>query len=438
VYGESAADGAGRRTVQADSLLGDAPERESWPSPAMRCAAVETPEAAFYRRSMPIERSRAASGRFGGLTVGALVFDGALSIAAGAVVLVLSALAAGFAELPVMVGTVVLCAAALLVRRVWPWAVLAVVCAVTTGYLAAGYPSKAIIGMVSVAIYAVAQRTSWCRSLAAGGLALCAILPSYLVQAEHTQEVWGATSLIAMALLLPAALAVAVRLRRESVARAGAEEIRHRVEEERLEIAREVHDALGHALAVIHMQAGVALHVRATRPGQVKEALEAVGQASREALTELDATFGVFRESQEPVADRPDLGLDQLDTLLAVMRRVGLDVDLTVAGPRTVLSPEVERAAYRITQESLTNVLHHAGAVRATVELRYEPAALSLQISNEEGAMRGAPNATGGGGNGIPGMRERTTALGGTLEAGPRMDGGFLVAARLPLKDCCP
>lgn len=379
---------------------------------------------------------RALSGRFGGLTVGGLVFDGALSATVCAVVLVWSALAAGFTDSPALVGAVVLCGTALLVRRVWPWPALVVVTAVTTGYLAAGHPSEAIIGMVSVAIYAVAHRTSWWRALAAGALTLCAILPPYLVRAEQTQQVWGATSLIAMALLLPAALAVAARVRRESVARAGAEEIRGRVEEERLEIAREVHDVLGHALAVIYMQAGVALHVRARRPGQVKEALEAVGQASREALTELDATFGVFRETQDPVADRPDLGLDQLDTLLAVMRRAGLEVALTVAGPRARLSPEIERAAYRITQESLTNVLHHAGAVRAAVDLLYEPDSLSLRISNEEGPVPASPDATGAGGNGIPGMRERATALGGTLRAGPDTDGGFLVAARLPLKDC--
>lgn len=364
--------------------------------------------------------------------------DGAVAGLSGTAVLVSGVAQSGFTDLPVMAAAVILCAAALLVRRVWPRAALMVVTMVTTAYVAAGYSSHAIIGMVSVAVYSAAQRTSWYRALAAGGLAMCAILPAYLGRAGHLRQVWGATPMIAMALLLPAAMAVAVRLRRESVVRAGAEEIRRRVEEERLEIAREVHDVLGHALAVIHMQAGVALHVRARRPGQVEEALEAVGRVSRETLAELDATLGVFRDAPEPAGERPDPGLEQLDTLLAMVRRIGLEVELTVTGARAALPPDVERAAYRIIQESLTNVLHHAGPVRASVDLRYDATMLSLRIANETAHGLGFPDTRSGGGNGIPGMRRRATALGGTLEAGPRAKGGFLVDARLPLKGCGP
>jgi signal transduction histidine kinase len=249
-----------------------------------------------------------------------------------------------------------------------------------------------------------------------------------------------------MALLLPTVLAVAVRVRRASVARAGAEEIRSRVEDERLQIAREVHDAIGHALAVIYMQAGVALHVSDRRPEQVKESLEAVNLVSGEALVELDTTFGVFREAEEPAADGSDLGFDRLDGLLAVVRQVGLEVDLSVTGTRGSLPAEVERAAYRIIQESLTNVLHHAGPVQAAVDVRYEPAELLLRIANDGVAGGGSADentgpdgagAAGGsvcrnGGHGIHGMRERAAALGGTLEAEPRAEGGFLVTARLP------
>jgi signal transduction histidine kinase len=372
------------------------------------------------------------------LKVGPWVVDGALAGLSGTVVLVWGVTQSGFTNLPFMAGAVVLCVAALLVRRVWPWAALVVITVATTTYLAAGYSSQTIIGMVSVAVYSVALRTLWYRALAAGGLAMCAILPAYLLRAGHLRQVWGAAPVIAMVLLLPAAMAVAVRLRRESVVRAGAEEIRRRVEEERLEIAREVHDVLGHALAVIHMQAGVALHVRDRRPGQVEEALEAVGRVSREALAELDATFGVFRETPEPVGERSDPGLEQLGTLLAVVRRIGLEAELTIIGARAALPPAVERAAYRIIQESLTNVLHHAGPVRASVDLRYEAAVLSLRIGNETAGGPAAPDMGSGGGNGIPGMRRRATALGGTLEAGPCAKGGFLVDARLPLKGCGP
>lgn len=320
-----------------------------------------------------------------------------------------------------------------LVRGGAPWAVFVAALALTAGCLATGRPSAVAIGPLSAAVFAVAWFAPWRHALAAGGLSFGVVLPVYVVGAGHRREVWGAAPLIAAALLLPAVLAVVVRSRRASVARAGAEEIARRVAEERLEIAREFHDVLGHALAVIAMQAGVALHVRERRPRQVTTALEAVVQVSREALAELDATFGVFREVRESAAGRPEPGLDQLATLLGVLRPVGLDADLVLAGPRASLPPAVDHAAYRIVQESLTNVLHHSGAARATVELRYESAALSLRIENDEGA---APEAADSGGTGIPGMRERAVALGGTLEAGPRTEGGFLVTARLPLRGC--
>jgi signal transduction histidine kinase len=416
------------------TMAGDARESPRGIRPAFASKTPASPRTA--------ERTAMMSGRFSGLTMGALLIDGAVATAVGALVIMLSAGTAGVVELPFMAGAVVVSAAVLFLRRLWPWPVLVTLTVITSGLLAAGYPAGPAIGLVTIAISTVSQRTSWWRSLAAGGMALCGILPAYLARAEHSQEIWGAVSLIAMALLMPAVLPVAVRLRRESVARAHAEGIRRHVEEERLEIAREVHDVLGHALAVISMQAGVALHVHERRPGQVHDALQAIDRTSRETLDELDVTFGVFRRSQEAVANRPDLGLDQLGTLLAMLRRIGLEVNMINEGPRTPLPPEVEQAAYRIVQESLTNVLHHAGPVHATVELCFEPSVLSLRISNDGGPARigsaGTHQRPSTGGNGIPGMRRRASALGGTLQAGPRAGGGFLVAARLPLEDCFP
>ncbi|MFL6054722.1 MAG: sensor histidine kinase [Actinoallomurus sp.] len=332
-------------------------------------------------------------------------------------------------------GAFVICTgAALLLRRMWPRTVLAVVTAAAAGYIALGYPFLAVVVAAAVAMYTLAQRESWPCALGAAVLSFSAITLPYVIRgdARDTMELSSTVSAIAMALLLPTALAVAVRLRTASMARAGAEEIRGRVEEERLEIAREVHDVLGHALAVIYMRAGVALHVVEKRPDQVKEALEAVSQASRDALRELDMTFGVFRETEEPAAEVPDLGLDRLDSLLALVRGAGLEVELTMSGTHGVLRAEVERAAYRIIQESLTNVLHHAGPVGATVDVRFEPAALLLRIANDDGAAGTVGPSSKNGGNGIPGMRERAVALGGTFAAGPREDGGFLVTARLP------
>ncbi|GAB2858657.1 sensor histidine kinase [Actinoallomurus bryophytorum] len=378
-----------------------------------------------------------------------LAVDGLLALLVGAVVMVSSGRLETFAPFP---DVLLLCSvAALLVRRMWPRMVLALVTAAAAAYAGIGYPTLAIIAAPSLAMYAVAQRVSWLRALAAGGLSFLVVLPPFLLRSVHQRglQVWGAVPIVGTALLLPTVLAVAIRMRRASVARAGAEAVRGRVEDERLQIAREVHDAIGHALAVIYMQAGVALHVSERRPEQAKQALEAVNQVSAEALVELDTTFGVFRE--EFGADRVDLSFDRLDGLLAAVRRVGLDVEFAVAGARRSLPAEVELAAYRIIQESLTNVLHHAGPVRATVEVRYEPAELVLSIANDEpdgsadaGEVAGpdGKGATGGsvsgnGGHGIAGMRERAAALGGTLAAGPRAAGGFQVMARLPLVKIC-
>jgi signal transduction histidine kinase len=391
------------------------------------------------------QRSRATRPGLPGLAL-----DGLLALLVGAAVIVTSGL---YESRDPFADALVLCSvAALLVRRMWPRIVLALVTVAAAGYVALGYPTLSITAAPSLAMYAVAQLASWPRALAAGGLSFLVVLPPYLLRTVHQRglEVWGAVPLVGMALLLPTVLAVAVRVRRASVARAGAEEIHSRVEDERLQIAREVHDAIGHALAVIYMQAGVALHVSDRRPEQVKKSLEAVNLVSGEALVELDTTFGVFREAEEPAADRSDLGFDRLDGLLAVVRQVGLEVDLSVTGTRGSLPAEVERAAYRIIQESLTNVLHHAGPVQAAVDVRYEPAELLLRIANDGVAGDGAagenrPAGTGpddagaaggsvsrNGGHGIHGMRERAAALGGTLEAGPRAKGGFLVTARLP------
>ncbi|GAA1991313.1 sensor histidine kinase [Kitasatospora viridis] len=330
----------------------------------------------------------------------------------------------------------VVTAAALLVRRSRPLPALVVVTAAAAAALGMGdHPTPAALA-VGAALLSVAGRTEWWVALSASALALAVVLLPYLVRALGSgtpfDEVWGFSAQLGVLLLVPGTLPAAVRLRRRAVARAEAEEIRRRVAEERLGIAREVHDVVGHALAVISMQSGIALHVSEKRPEQMADALDAVGRVSREAMTELDATFGVFRE----MPAEPDLGLQHLDELLATVRRAGVAVELTVSGERVPLPAEVERAAYRIVQESLTNVLHHAEADAASVELDYSPRALLVRVGNGAGPPAGAeparPRSRASGGHGIQGMKERTEALGGLLEAGPRPGGGFVVTARLP------
>jgi len=340
---------------------------------------------------------------------------------------------------------IVVAVAALLVRRTWPRAVLAVTVALGAAYLALGYAPGPIFVAPAVAMYTLAAGSPVRTSLTACALALVVVesghLPELLgpgsgglLAAVPTMVGWGAAWVV-----LPWALGTIVRLGREEAARNREEELRRRAYEERLRVAREVHDVVGHGLAVINMQAGVALHVLAKRPEQVQVALEAIKSTSKEALDELRSTLAVFRQPEEAGAPRrPAPGLAQLEALISEMADSGLPVDLAVSGERAGLPGSVDHAAYRIVQESLTNVLRHAGPVTAKVRVSYEPGALDLEISDHgDGArsrQRGgaAPDEASTGGHGIAGMRERAAAVGGTLVAGTVAEGGFRVHARLP------
>jgi signal transduction histidine kinase len=219
-------------------------------------------------------------------------------------------------------------------------------------------------------------------------------------------------------------MAEAMKVRAER-ARAKQEQEKRQASEERLRIARELHDVLGHHLSLINVQAGVGLHLMDNQPEQAREALSAIKTASSEALREVRAVLGVLRTEDEAAPRQPALGLNRLADLTA---DAGLPVATTVTGEARALPAEVDRAAYRIVQEALTNVRKHAGpAASATITVDYLPTALHLAIRNE-----GGPVAEGNAeGSGIAGMRERAQSLGGTLEAGP-VDGGYLVSVLLP------
>jgi signal transduction histidine kinase len=214
---------------------------------------------------------------------------------------------------------------------------------------------------------------------------------------------------------------------RAEQARARAEQQRRQASEERLRIARELHDVLGHHLSLISVQAGVGLHLMDTRPEQARTSLLAIKQASAEALREVRSVLGVLRPEDEQAPRAPAPSLANLDELVATA-----GARLVVHGEPTELPAELDRAAYRIAQESLTNVRRHAGpAAKATVTIRYTADGLYLVIEDDG---RGAPTESDGAaaGNGIAGMRARATALGGTLTAGNRPTGGYRVEARLP------
>jgi signal transduction histidine kinase len=218
-----------------------------------------------------------------------------------------------------------------------------------------------------------------------------------------------------------------VEQRAEEAERTKDEAARRRAVEERLRIARELHDSLTHSISVVQVQAGVAVHLARKRGEEVPPALVAIQEASADAARELRETLGVLRTDE----DSQGSGLCQLDALVARARAAGLPVTVTVGGTERRLPPDVDQAAYRIVQEALTNVARHAGHAQARVELCYEPGMLTVQVDDDG---NGTPARPAGQGLGLIGMRERVAALGGQLHAGPRPGGGFGVRAELPVR----
>ncbi|MFE7795721.1 sensor histidine kinase [Streptomyces sp. NPDC057460] len=208
------------------------------------------------------------------------------------------------------------------------------------------------------------------------------------------------------------------------------EQARLRATQERLRIARELHDVVGHTMSMIHVQASSTLHRLPKNPHLAEEALTAIKQSSRDGLQELRATLGVLRQVDEEAPTTPAPGLSRIDELISTTARAGLEVRLKRSGARTPLPAAVDLAAYRIVQESLTNAVWHSGARHVVVDLHHGQQALALSVADD-----GPGPARPGHGSGIAGMTERACALGGTLSAEPGRTGGFTVRARLPLPD---
>jgi signal transduction histidine kinase len=202
-----------------------------------------------------------------------------------------------------------------------------------------------------------------------------------------------------------------------------------RAGEERRRIARELHDSLTHNISLIKVQAGIAVHLARQRGEPVPDTLLAIQEASGEAMRELRATLGALRDC---AGESPITGLDRLPDLVGRARSAGLPSAVTISGERRALSPDVDRTAYRIVQEALTNIARHAGDASALVQIAYRPDTLSVRIDDNG---RATPEAHPEPGIGLTGMRERVTALGGRLRTGPRPEGGFTVEAELPLKE---
>jgi signal transduction histidine kinase len=316
---------------------------------------------------------------------------------------------------------------ALFARRAHPVAMLGFVTIVTMVYVYCGYSYGPVFASPVISLFN-AVLTGHRRAAWAAAAALFAFFFAYTTWGLPNPQGWfhhAGVGAIILVVLTAAEVARARRDQRLERERVEEEEARRQASEERLTMAQELHDVLGHSISLIHVQASTALHLIDEHPEQARTALATIKQASKDVLTEMRSVLGVLRDG---APRSPAAGLDQLDALID---RTGLTVTKEIAGVCRPLPPGVERAAYRIIQESLTNVTKHAPGARATVTIRYGPEELSIRI-DDTGATAPSALADEDGGNGIPGMRERAVALGGSLTARARVN-GFSVEAYLPV-----
>jgi signal transduction histidine kinase len=234
--------------------------------------------------------------------------------------------------------------------------------------------------------------------------------------------------------LVIAAEAARIRAERTAATRASRQmDQRRHQSEERLRVARDLHDVIGHNISLINVQASMGLDLMDGQPEQARAALSAIKSVSKEALEELRTMLTTLRRDDDVAPRSPAPGLDRLPELIELTRAAGLSVEVEVAGKAPPLPAAVDLAAYRIIQESLTNVARHAGRAPVTVRVTYDDADVRVEI-DDDGALPSEGSSAIGTGSGITGMRERATALGGELSAGFRRGGGFRVSARLPVR----
>jgi signal transduction histidine kinase len=333
----------------------------------------------------------------------------------------------------------VMAAAPLIVRRRWPVLVVLVVAAV---YVAAALADVAFTPFVSnagpslaIAVFAAADRCPRRWSLTAAGVAAVATWVSLPVAIHlHPHHDQDAVQLVAViAAWLTGDTVRAVRGYRQQLRllqqRRAAEELQLARAQERLRLSRDVHDVVSHSLSAIAVQAGVARLVLAQQPSQAGAALSAIETASRSALDELRKLLRQIRDPEDADEVATPV-LADLPALISRLREGGLDVSYRSTGQPRPYSIPVEFSAFRIAQEALTNVTKHASGARTQVQLDHGADSLTVTVTDDGGAK--TVRSVSGGGLGLPGMRERAELLGGTLSAGPRPEGGFIVIARLP------
>ncbi len=332
---------------------------------------------------------------------------------------------------------------ALALRTRAPVATMAATLIATASYSALEYPENGLPIAGMIALYTVASRTPRKQSLIALGAVATAIVWLTSRGSQGLDAAGAVSNLAVFGIAYASGRYVQVRrayteqleLRAAEADRQRRRDAEQAVAEERLRIARELHDVVAHAMSVVAVQSGIAAHVIEQRPDEARSMLETINATSREALDEMRRLLGVLRaDGDAPAADlAPAPSLDDLGALVASIESTGVTVRVAVEGQPVALPSGLDLAAFRIAQEALTNVVKHAGPAHVDMLIRYGADSLELEVTDDgRGAASGLEEI--GGGHGLVGMRERVELYGGSLSTGPRAGGGYRVMARLPYR----
>ena len=329
-------------------------------------------------------------------------------------------------------GLLALAGVCIVASRRWPLLAFGTAIATSILYGRVGYPTDGPIFLaIPITLYSTISPDRLWRNVGLGALATIALIVAF--DAPLPNPNLDLVRLLTLPVGIAAVVIVASLMgsRSRQLARLREAEAQRLVTEERLRIARELHDIVSHTIATINVQAGVAAHLLDNngRPEQTREALLAIKSASKEALDELRGILHVLRQADEAEPRDPAPSLEQVDALAQATTRAGLPTVVRIDGDVRRLSPAVELTAYRVVQEALTNALRYAAGASAQVSLVYEPRRVVVEVVDSGPGVAGGTLGTG---HGLRGIRERVAAVGGQVEVGPRQEGGFLVRASLP------